>query len=135
MKLNPDELLLKFAFQFNLGHHNLVAVRGCSHTGGHKYAGNVLVFVPENGVNGDLIAREGSTGVNGVWYGYVTPAEIPSILERTVCKGEVIPRLWRGSMGVKPDEHEAMAAAEAGPRFAAFQGTTNGGQRVSKMRP
>ena len=27
-----------------------VAVRGCSHTGGHKYAGNLLLFVPEKGL-------------------------------------------------------------------------------------
>ena len=28
---------------------DVVAVRGCSHTGGHKYAGNVLIFLPEEG--------------------------------------------------------------------------------------
>jgi len=44
------------------GLEHLVAVRGCSHTGGHKYAGNVLVFVPENGVGGDLVAREAGQG-------------------------------------------------------------------------
>ena len=29
-----------------------VEVRGCSHVGGHKYAGNVLVFAPRGGVEG-----------------------------------------------------------------------------------
>lgn len=115
-----------------LGMDDVVAVRGCSHTGGHKYAGNVLVFTPGGGVANQKGDRkrtgrgagkgEGMTrpdadspadAVKGVWYGYVTPLEVPSILERTVGKGEIIPRLWRGSMGVRPDEHEAMAAAEA----------------------
>ena len=87
-----------------------VAVRGCSHTGGHKYAGNLLLFVPEKG----LAAKVEDAGeTKGVWYGYVTAAEIPAVLERTVMRGEVIPRLWRGSMGMRPDEHEAAAAAEA----------------------
>ena len=87
-----------------------VAVRGCSHTGGHKYAGNLLLFVPEKG----LAAKVEDAGeTKGVWYGYVTAAEIPAVLRRTVMRGEVIPRLWRGSMGMRPDEHEAAAAAEA----------------------
>jgi (2Fe-2S) ferredoxin len=93
-----------------------------SHTGGHKYAGNVLIFIPDGGVSGGAEPQQkknaaggggGGGGVKGVWYGYVTPLEIPSILERTIGRGEIIPRLWRGSMGVHPEEHEAMAAAEA----------------------
>ena len=94
-----------------LGMDDVVTVRGCSHTGGHKYAGNCLIFVPEGGVAGDADAA--NREVKGVWYGYVTPLEIPAILERTVAKGVVIPRLWRGSMGVTPEAHEAMAATEA----------------------
>jgi hypothetical protein len=89
-----------------------VAVRGCSHTGGHKYAGNVLIFVPEKGLH----SKPDDAGpTKGVWYGYVTAAEVPAVLERTVMRGEVIPRLWRGSMGMEPNEHEAAAkeAAEA----------------------
>ena len=119
-----------------MGMEDVVAVRGCSHTGGHKYAGNVLIFLPDGGVmptttavsaeanekegKGQLGKGKGRRGggdgggkVKGVWYGYVTPLEIPSILERTVSRGEIIPRLWRGSMGVRPEDHEAMAAAEA----------------------
>ena len=105
-----------------------VEVRGCSHVGGHKYAGNVLVFAPRGGVEGlDLggaalkKTRAGSqrtledreTACFGAWYGYVTPREIDEVLRRTVGRGEIIPRLWRGSMGMDPDAHEAAAAAAA----------------------
>jgi hypothetical protein len=43
----------------------------------------------------------------------VTPREIDEVLRRTVGRGEIIPRLWRGSMGMDPDAHEAAAAAAA----------------------
>jgi hypothetical protein len=86
-----------------------VAVRGCSHVGGHAYAGNVLVFHPPGGVDADADAAASE----GTWYGYVTPREIPDIVERTIRRGEKIPRLWRGSMGMKTEDHAAAAAAAA----------------------
>ena len=86
-----------------------VAVRGCSHVGGHAYAGNVLVFHPLGGVDADADAAASE----GTWYGYVTPREIPDIVERTIRRGEKIPRLWRGSMGMKTEDHAAAAAAAA----------------------
>eukprot|EP01133_Synstelium_polycarpum_P009157 gene9157-10745_t len=57
-----------------------VKVFGTSHVGGHKFAGNVLVF-PQ-----------------GHWYGYATPSDVPEILDSAL-SGEVIQRLHRGSMG------------------------------------
>ena len=105
-----------------------VEVRGCSHVGGHKYAGNVLVFAPRGGVEGSDLGgaarkktRAGSqetledreTACFGAWYGYVTPREIDDVLRRTVGRGEIVPRLWRGSMGMDPGAHEAAAAAAA----------------------
>ena len=100
-----------------------VEVRGCSHVGGHKYAGNVLVFAPRGGVFSGLGQKKKASSVPededaprscfGAWYGYVTPREIDEVLRRTVGRGEIIPRLWRGSMGMDPDAHEAAAAAAA----------------------
>jgi (2Fe-2S) ferredoxin len=94
---------------------NKVEVRGCSHVGGHAYAGNVLVFAPANGI-GDAPKKEGSkesSETKGTWYGYVTPSQIDEVLQKTVLKGEVVPRLWRGSMGMDPNEHAAAAASAA----------------------
>ena len=97
---------------------DVVAVRGCSHTGGHKYAGNVLVFVPAGGVPNrrDDDGDDARASSKGIWYGYVTPASVREVIERTIRDGEVIPRLWRGSLGMPPEAHEA-AAAEAAARL------------------
>ncbi|XP_020227034.1 uncharacterized protein LOC109808441 [Cajanus cajan] len=65
-----------------------ISVVACSHVGGHKYAGNVIIFCP--GPDGKII---------GQWYGYVTPDDVPALLDRQIAKGEVIQKLWRGQMG------------------------------------
>ncbi|KAK6928391.1 Thioredoxin-like ferredoxin [Dillenia turbinata] len=69
-----------------------IFVSGCSHVGGHKYAGNAIIFSPDS---------EGK--VSGHWYGYVKPEDVPSLLDQHIGKGEVIERLWRGQMGVPKD--------------------------------
>lgn len=63
-----------------------VIVRGVSHVGGHKYAGNVLIYPA------------------GDWYGYVTPADVPRLVEQHIVKGEIVTDLWRGRMGLLPEE-------------------------------
>ncbi len=59
-----------------------VAVLPCSHVGGHKYAGNIVVY--------------SSTG--GHWYGRVKPCHADSIVETHVLSGRVFKELWRGRM-------------------------------------
>ncbi|OVA07238.1 Sucraseferredoxin-like [Macleaya cordata] len=72
-----------------------VSVSPCSHIGGHKYAGNVIIFSPNNdGV------------VTGHWYGYVTPDDVPLLLEQHIGKGEIIDRLWRGQMGLSEEDQK-----------------------------
>ncbi|KAL2335741.1 hypothetical protein Fmac_016954 [Flemingia macrophylla] len=65
-----------------------ISVLACSHVGGHKYAGNVIIFCP--GPDGKIM---------GHWYGYVTPDDVPALLDQQIAKGEVIQKLWRGQMG------------------------------------
>ncbi|EGG23561.1 sucraseferredoxin-like family protein [Cavenderia fasciculata] len=57
-----------------------IQVYGTSHVGGHKFAGNVLVFPP------------------GHWYGYVTPSDVSEIIDSAVASTRVS-RLLRGTMG------------------------------------
>ncbi|KAJ0500744.1 putative thioredoxin-like ferredoxin, Thioredoxin-like superfamily [Helianthus annuus] len=33
-------------------------------------------------------------------YGYVTPSDVPELLDNHIVKGEIIDRIWRGRMGV-----------------------------------
>lgn len=39
----------------------------------------------------------------GIWYGGVTPADVPEIVERTVVNGEVIDRLLLPDASYRPD--------------------------------
>ncbi|RKP09195.1 Sucrase/ferredoxin-like-domain-containing protein [Thamnocephalis sphaerospora] len=57
-----------------------VGVFMVSHTGGHKFAGNVLIYPA------------------GVWYGRVTACHVDAILERTVFGQEIIRELYRGRL-------------------------------------
>uniref|UniRef100_A0A1D1YDD5 Altered inheritance of mitochondria protein 32 n=2 Tax=Anthurium amnicola TaxID=1678845 RepID=A0A1D1YDD5_9ARAE len=72
-----------------------VTVSACSHIGGHKYAGNVIIFGP------------GADGVvTGHWYGYVSPDDVPVLLDQHIGKGEVVTHLWRGQMGLSEEQQK-----------------------------
>lgn len=65
---------------------------GCiSHVGGHAWAGNVIVYLPENTAN----ALAGT----GMFYGRVEPRHVQGIIRETVLGGRVIRELWRGGVG------------------------------------
>ncbi|XWS51721.1 hypothetical protein CRYUN_Cryun11dG0007800 [Craigia yunnanensis] len=72
-----------------------VSISPCSHIGGHKYTGNVIIF--GSNINGE---------VTGHWYGYVTPHDVPTLLECHIGKGEIIDSLWRGQMGLSEEEQK-----------------------------
>ncbi len=63
-----------------------------SHVGGHRYAANVLIYP------------------TGDWYGYVTPAAVPLLIERALLGGDIVPELWRGRMGMSPETQVAFLA-------------------------
>jgi len=56
-----------------------------SHTGGHKFAGNCIIYTPQG---------------SGVWYGRVTTHEVESIVRNTIIGGEVLPPLLRGGVNI-----------------------------------
>eukprot|EP00249_Psilotum_nudum_P009227 c21794_g1_i1 orf=172-1407(+) len=72
-----------------------VFVRPCSHIGGHKYAGNVIIY-----------SSNTADQVVGHWYGYVTPDDVPVLLDEHISEGKVLDRLWRGQMGLMEDEQK-----------------------------
>lgn len=63
-----------------------VHVRATSHVGGHRFAGNVLIYP------------------GGNWYGYVTPEDVPHIVDRHIRDDDIVEELWRGRMGMTHDE-------------------------------
>ncbi|XP_010252804.1 PREDICTED: uncharacterized protein LOC104594278 [Nelumbo nucifera] len=72
-----------------------VSVSPCSHIGGHKYAGNVIIFGPN--MNGKVM---------GHWYGYVTPDDVTVLLEHHIGKRDIVDQLWRGQMGLSEEEQK-----------------------------
>ncbi|KAI7724891.1 hypothetical protein M8C21_025817, partial [Ambrosia artemisiifolia] len=81
-------LIKKFKEEAELRGLDNVSVSACSHVGGHKYAGNLIIYSVQD------------KKVSGHWYGYVTPSDVPELLDNHIGKGEIIDRIWRGQMGV-----------------------------------
>ena len=74
-------------------HGTGVSVGLVSHIGGHKWAGNVIVYVsPKASVGGQLSSLAG----RGVWYGRVEPKHVEGIVKETILGGRVIEELFRG---------------------------------------
>ena len=82
------------------GKAGAVTVHACSHVGGHAYAGNVLVFAP----------RAGGQEIVGDWFGYVAPGDVDALLDTRIAGGAIIPKLWRGCMGMTPEQCTAACA-------------------------
>ncbi|KAJ3129760.1 hypothetical protein HK098_000129 [Nowakowskiella sp. JEL0407] len=61
-----------------------VGVYGVSHIGGHRWAGNILIYTKDP--------------ISATWYGRVKTCHVESILKRTVMKGEVFDSILRGGM-------------------------------------
>lgn len=67
-----------------------------SHIGGHKFAGNVIIYIPPE--------SKTSTGKAhplagcGIWYGRVEPKHVEGIVQKTVLEGKVIADHFRGGI-------------------------------------
>lgn len=72
-----------------------VFVKACSHIGGHKYAGNVVIY-----------SRDASSEIAGHWYGYVTPKDVLVLLDDHIGKSKIVDKLWRGQMGLTEEEQK-----------------------------
>ncbi|KAI0268366.1 Sucraseferredoxin-like protein [Gloeopeniophorella convolvens] len=60
-----------------------------SHIGGHRYAGNVIIYMPQGA---------------GVWYGRVSTHEVEPIVHTTILGGRILPPLLRGGVNLaRPD--------------------------------
>lgn len=62
-----------------------------SHIGGHKYAGNVIMYLPPS-----WSSSHGSLNGMGIWYGRVRPEDVEGIVDQTVFRGTIIENLFRG---------------------------------------
>ncbi|XP_068310920.1 uncharacterized protein [Pyrus communis] len=111
-------LINRFREEIELhGLQGKVSVSPCSHIGGHKYAGNVIIF-------GSNCNRE----VSGHWYGYVAPEDVNVLLEQHVGKGEIVDWLWRGQMGLSEEQQK-----ESQERRLQLNGETDVGKTTTEL--
>ncbi|KAH9179805.1 Sucrase/ferredoxin-like-domain-containing protein [Lactarius sanguifluus] len=75
--------------ELNNGLAKRALVLKTSHIGGHKYAGNVIIYMPQGA---------------GVWYGRVSTHEVEPIVRTTILGGQILPPLLRGGVNLaRPD--------------------------------
>lgn len=68
-----------------------------SHIGGHKYAGNVIIYIPKT-----LKEAGHPLAGKGIWYGRVGPEQVEGVVEQTIVQGKVVKELFRG--GIEDNE-------------------------------
>ncbi|OTA06237.1 hypothetical protein A9Z42_0069820 [Trichoderma parareesei] len=67
-----------------------------SHIGGHKFAGNVIIYIPP-GFTTEGGERHPLAGC-GIWYGRVEPRHVEGIVGETVMAGRVVEDKFRGGI-------------------------------------
>lgn len=71
-----------------------VRVGNISHIGGHRFAGNVIIYMPPE--------KNQNTGGKGIWYGRVEgQADVERIVNETILQGRVIDEFFRGGIDIK----------------------------------
>jgi len=81
-----EEAVLEYIRNFPEGNGSKRALLlKVSHVGGHKFAGNMVLYTPSGA---------------GIWYGRVTPKEVPAIVHETIINGRIIPELLRTAVNV-----------------------------------
>ncbi|KAG6007209.1 hypothetical protein E4U21_006228 [Claviceps maximensis] len=67
-----------------------------SHIGGHKFAGNVIIYIPPGygGPGGEEHALAGC----GIWYGRVEPKHVEGLVDETIVRGRVVEDMFRGGI-------------------------------------
>lgn len=67
-----------------------------SHIGGHKFAGNVIIYLPPTMKTADGTSHP--LAGHGIWYGRVEPKHVQGIIHETIVKGAVIADMFRGGI-------------------------------------
>lgn len=75
------------------------AVGLISHVGGHKFAGNVIVYLPPRyGLEHKKAKGKSPLAGKGIWYGRVEPRHVEGIVKETIVNGRIIEELFRGGI-------------------------------------
>ena len=72
-----------------------------SHIGGHKFAGNIIIYIPPSYTLPQAESRQlHPLAGKGIWYGRVSPQHVEGIIRETIIVGKVIKELFRGGVGI-----------------------------------
>ncbi|KAH7125594.1 Sucrase/ferredoxin-like-domain-containing protein [Dendryphion nanum] len=82
-----------------------------SHIGGHKFAGNVIVYIPPGWRDED--GSESGVAGMGIWYGRVGVENVEGLVRETLQRGRVVGELLRGGI-VADRDGKGGAASLAG---------------------
>lgn len=83
-----------------------------SHTGGHRFAGNVIIYIPPDFVSttghfapssADMVNKENHSiphklAGSGIWYGRVEPESVEQIVNETILGGRIVGKHFRGGI-------------------------------------
>ena len=69
-----------------------------SHIGGHRWAGNVIIYIPPTWHGPNQNHETYQLAGTGIWYGRVEPKHVQGIVEETLLKGNIIRDLLRGAI-------------------------------------
>ncbi|KAL4776181.1 Sucrase/ferredoxin-like-domain-containing protein [Aspergillus nidulans var. acristatus] len=81
----------------NFDHPDRAHIGLISHIGGHKYAGNVIVYIPKSMKYGDSSVAHPLAG-KGIWYGRIEPKHVEGVVEETILGGRVLSDHFRGGI-------------------------------------
>ncbi|KAL7625384.1 Altered inheritance of mitochondria protein 32 [Parahypoxylon ruwenzoriense] len=70
-----------------------------SHIGGHKYAGNVIIYIPPRFKNS--AGNPHPLAGYGIWYGRIDPKHVEGVIKETILNGNVIADHFRGGVNQK----------------------------------
>ncbi|XP_028963534.2 uncharacterized protein [Malus domestica] len=103
-----------------------VFVTACSHIGGHKYAGKLMIY-----------SRDSDGSMTCHWYPFVTPFDVAKSLDKHIGKRKITERLWRGQIGASFDEAEKsndQKLPNGGENKKIKKPQENGNQRGTKRK-
>lgn len=67
-----------------------------SHIGGHKFAGNVIIYIPPSWR--DSAGGPHPLAGHGVWYGRIEPRHVEGVIGETIMRGRVVQDHFRGAI-------------------------------------
>jgi len=67
-----------------------------SHIGGHKFAGNVIIYLPPTFKN--TAGNTHPLAGHGVWYGRIEPKHVEGVIQETIIKGNIVQDHFRGAI-------------------------------------